>query len=452
MKHQGKQAASSLKPSSNNVATANRETIGTTLSGRERGRGGVLKGAEWSVDQAGSFGGYSCKLLSLDAQYGLTAAHCVPGAAISDSIISPSTIEVTDRLQRLIAYTSYALSSDSDEERKIQGKPPRRRVNKIKDSEVGEMLVKYQQRDSDSHPNQTLHRGDCLGAIIDYQFKHTPRVIERHNLNLSREEYATQQEDISRLDWALFTVEKPRSQSHQGGALDGCDGWRGKQDRDKYLDGRNQGNNHGDCDYWAAKPIESHKIARTPTKHQTNRPPSSMFPPMWHSHSAELFISPSALPPFYNHFRSPTSLILRQSPVKGQPASRLVVMSFDGSVVRSYQSAIILKAIMHAVDKRLGPIPGVHAPMSRKLVDLNNVFIIGASSGGHDARETVTIYEELAKTIFTDGKKMSGSSEYPGTYLLEAVHQVLEHVGSPIDEPILRQGRPPELSRANSEI
>jgi hypothetical protein len=56
--------------------------------------------------EIGSLGIFLRKASSLQAIFGLTAAHCVPGAFVGSAVRSPSVLEVMSRLEWLLGLTS----------------------------------------------------------------------------------------------------------------------------------------------------------------------------------------------------------------------------------------------------------------------------------------------------------------------------------------------------------
>ena len=66
---------------------------------------GLSIGGVSCLEDAGSFGGFLTD--NGEALHGLTARHCVPRLREGDPVSSPSSLELTARLQKIILYTRY---------------------------------------------------------------------------------------------------------------------------------------------------------------------------------------------------------------------------------------------------------------------------------------------------------------------------------------------------------
>ncbi|RPA97333.1 hypothetical protein L873DRAFT_1691306 [Choiromyces venosus 120613-1] len=154
--------------------------------------------------EAGSFGGW---LLTQDGtKFGLTCAHCLPGCLVGNTVASPSTTEITARLDNIIRYTHLC--------------PQSRRLPRSKEREAEVALLKAQYMQLPDNNGVELRDGSKikligpdLGILIAKREHYTP-ILERHNQLLrshTRREVCLESAIAqSRLDWAIFKGSESR--------------------------------------------------------------------------------------------------------------------------------------------------------------------------------------------------------------------------------------------------
>jgi len=146
---------------------------------------GYSVGLEGDVNEAGSFGFYG---VHKEKIYGFTAAYCTPGAQQGSVIVSPSTRELTCRLQTAVRYTSF-----SPEGSKIGPSPG-------KQKEVEDLLGRWTQADSTpgceivervgSGESQKIKNreimllGEPFGTVKAISSTYKLDVLEEHNQRL----------------------------------------------------------------------------------------------------------------------------------------------------------------------------------------------------------------------------------------------------------------------------
>jgi len=165
-----------------------------------------------STDGAGSFGGFLKRPSAPGSFFGITAAHCVPGGLIGMPICSPSTLEVTARLQHLVGYTRFGPLGE------------RYHVNPTKDTEVDGLLHNHQINNCSSgvrflNPNNNfqLHTGVVSGAnvgmMVKAHFGSHSDLLHNYDQILQRcrlPSFSASVSWLTRMDFAIFTCNPDR--------------------------------------------------------------------------------------------------------------------------------------------------------------------------------------------------------------------------------------------------
>jgi hypothetical protein len=160
---------------------------------------GVSVGGVSCLENGGSFGGFLID--NVGALHGMTARHCVPRMRTGDPVSPPASLEFTARFEYIVPYTGISRRTFRDLQPKIGGSGT---VNQ------------YRLADN---PNgvQCMIEGNLRSAMLE-----GPRVgvLERAvfrdeaGLRAARLEEVNQQpflgctsDDVSRLDYAIYTIE-----------------------------------------------------------------------------------------------------------------------------------------------------------------------------------------------------------------------------------------------------
>jgi len=160
-----------------------------------------------SIAEAGSFGGFLKRTSSPGIYYGITAAHCVPGGLIGMPVCSPSTIEVTARIARLVRYTKFCQPSD------------RMGENPTKESEVLGLLqrsrfhdcptgIEFLDPNNHFQPKTGLLSGANLGVIVSSQFQSNSNLLHHYDQELGRSGYpifSARASWLTRIDYSIFS-------------------------------------------------------------------------------------------------------------------------------------------------------------------------------------------------------------------------------------------------------
>ncbi|RPA94869.1 hypothetical protein L873DRAFT_1934946 [Choiromyces venosus 120613-1] len=191
-----------LPPPPNNLPIGVRED--SILSMNELG----AKWATGSIAGAGSFRGFLKRSSILDKLFGITAAaHCVPGALVGMPVCSPSTIEVTGRLKRLLRYTLFCPLTNH------------LHVALAKVTKALALLEQLQFHDDGSgmsflDPHNQIQlktgilSGGNLGVIVSYHFGTHSELLHRYYQELRRgliPHFSTTVSWPTRIDWSIFT-------------------------------------------------------------------------------------------------------------------------------------------------------------------------------------------------------------------------------------------------------
>ncbi|PWW80691.1 hypothetical protein C7212DRAFT_361236 [Tuber magnatum] len=174
---------------------------------------GVSVGIETgSLRGAGSFCGFLKKGSSPGKIFGITAAHCMPGARTGMAVCSPSTIEVTSRFNRLLRYTT------------ICPPPDRLHITQPKQTEVQSILQQFRfhehpagttflgSADSDQWKTGVLS-GQHLGEIVSYNFGSYASLLHRYDQKLQRlglRHFFAGRFWETRMDWCIFSCNMDR--------------------------------------------------------------------------------------------------------------------------------------------------------------------------------------------------------------------------------------------------
>jgi len=180
---------------------------------------GYSVGLEGDVCEAGSFGFYG---VHEEKIYGFTAAHCTPGAQQGSVIVSPSTRELTCRLQTVVPYTSF--NPDTGSKKRLRPT--------VKQKEVKDLLLRWTQVDSTpgceivervgSGESQEIRKreimllGQPFGTVEAISTAYKLGVLEEHNQRLKElntELFALPGEALteggstqSNVEWCCFKV------------------------------------------------------------------------------------------------------------------------------------------------------------------------------------------------------------------------------------------------------
>lgn len=177
------------------------------INHKERvGIANVSIGGKETMQEAGSFGGWFS--ISDGTKLGLTCAHCLPDCAIGSRVASPSTTEITARLDSIIRYTELGPEPGPES---LDRRLPR---SKKREAEVASLRAQYTELPDDfgvelRDGTKIKLVGPDLGIIIAKQ-EHNVPILERHNERLRnrpgpRREFSLPEGiSQSRLDWAVF--------------------------------------------------------------------------------------------------------------------------------------------------------------------------------------------------------------------------------------------------------
>lgn len=160
----------------------------------------ISVGGRDCLRKMGSFGGW---LATKDERrkLGLTCAHCLPSSDIGTTIVSPSTSEITSRLDYIIQYTRYCPESR-----------PSICQSNIMEEEVEYLRARYPSlSDNDGVELRDGSKiklvGPDLGTLVAKR-EHQSRILNQHNQLLQdqgKAGFALQgSAPLSRLDWAVF--------------------------------------------------------------------------------------------------------------------------------------------------------------------------------------------------------------------------------------------------------
>jgi len=165
-----------------------------------------------SILEAGSFGGFLKNPLTPDVLFGLTAAHSIPGGLIGMPVCSPSTLEVTSRMKRLLRYATFS--------------PPTDQLHIVseKESEVLDLIDRFQFNHSSPgvkflDPNNNMQfktgvlSGSDLGVIVRSHFGTNSRLLYQYDQYLKRcllPHFGAIVDSRTRIDWAIFTCNLSR--------------------------------------------------------------------------------------------------------------------------------------------------------------------------------------------------------------------------------------------------
>ncbi|KAF8415581.1 hypothetical protein EV426DRAFT_663701 [Tirmania nivea] len=173
-------------------------------------------GLQNNVEGGGSFGGWLKD--GPGRIYGLTCYHNLPGFKQGDEIVSPSTLEVTAKLQVTIDGTTYSAH-------------PRKRLSPCLTKTVESLLAQYSLHENPSGVPLADGRvvtlsGPPLGRVIDGRLHNNALFLERHNLRLPPyAKFAVLPQAKSYLDFAIFQVSPERHGGNwvslSGVAIDG---------------------------------------------------------------------------------------------------------------------------------------------------------------------------------------------------------------------------------------
>lgn len=218
------EAATSNGPPTSWVTKPVRSSVKIDLSGYSVGQKG-------DMDEAGSFGFYGD--IDKKAFYGFTAAHCTPKAEYGSIIVSPSTRELTGRLEVAVQYTSFA--------------PTPKWIQPRKEAEVRALLGEWSTEDSDEgckvreihdsgeiRERRIILTGPQLGIVRGKSATYVREVLEKHNRLLNQQLLGQQdlqqhkvsnfhlpynenglgeekgRERFSRIEWCCFEVSEER--------------------------------------------------------------------------------------------------------------------------------------------------------------------------------------------------------------------------------------------------
>lgn len=173
----------------------------------------VSLGKAGCVTEGGSFGGYIRSKSGKDSTtraFGITAAHCLPECPIGTDITSPSSLELTSRLEHIIQYTRYS--------------PNILHIRDARNKEAESLLTRYTYTTNpngvevllsgDPMASRIILTGSKIGTFAGSRLTNQPGLLYKHNLDLASHGLQTfpevTPEQSSRLDWAAFSVEAAR--------------------------------------------------------------------------------------------------------------------------------------------------------------------------------------------------------------------------------------------------
>ncbi|KAG0134956.1 hypothetical protein HOY82DRAFT_634069 [Tuber indicum] len=172
----------------------------------------VSVGIDQSLSGAGSFGGFLQKVGSPEKIFGITAAHCMPEGVLGTPVCSPSTIEVTSRLNRLRRYTTICPPSD------------RLHINNKKETEAQVTLQQFRYHDhaigttfldpADSHNEKTgVLSGKSLGEIVCHESRSHEGLLKIYDQKIKALGFGrfwAGRYWKTRMDWCIFTCNADR--------------------------------------------------------------------------------------------------------------------------------------------------------------------------------------------------------------------------------------------------
>jgi hypothetical protein len=182
---------------------------------------GYSVGQQGDMDEAGSFGFYA--EMSQQVIYGFTAAHCTPRAEKESIIVSPSTRELTGRLQAAVRYTTFAPHPI----RKVAAREAEVRSLlsdwKIEDFNEGCEIIDRVEGDKIQARRIKLD-GRYFGAVKGKSATYKGGILDEHNRRLDSQMAigfglpesvdGLEEEDVnrklSRIEWCCFEVSKDR--------------------------------------------------------------------------------------------------------------------------------------------------------------------------------------------------------------------------------------------------
>jgi len=165
-----------------------------------------------SIAGAGSFGGFLKRTSVPETFFGLTAAHCLPGCLVGMPVCSPSTVEVTARLKRLVRYTTLATPQE------------RLHVIQQKDAEVHQLLQQFRFHEypdgvefldpaNNFQQQMGLLSGDNLGVIVTSNFRNDSGLLHRYDQVLRSTGLPFFSASVywrTRVDFSIFTCNEHR--------------------------------------------------------------------------------------------------------------------------------------------------------------------------------------------------------------------------------------------------
>ena len=141
-------------------------------------------------------------------RFGITAAHCVPSARIGMSVCSPSTLEVTSRLKRLIQYTKFCPRAD-----RLHG-------FKEREAEVKALLGQFRFHHCssgvkflpdpkiDDQVAAGIFSGPTVGTIVTSHFGSQSDLLHAYDQELLTHglpHFSATVSWLTRIDWSIFT-------------------------------------------------------------------------------------------------------------------------------------------------------------------------------------------------------------------------------------------------------
>jgi len=157
----------------------------------------ISLGLKNDLDWGGSFGGWW--RTGLGDMYGLTCAHTMSNATV---IVSPSSLELTARLQIYLPYSTLGLYSHG--------------LSRKKDDVCHHLTSRYECEHDDGPEMKDGKRmalaGDPLGTFKGAEMTYLP-ILQTHNCRLPEDKRFALESGIplaSRLDWAIFEPVKAR--------------------------------------------------------------------------------------------------------------------------------------------------------------------------------------------------------------------------------------------------
>jgi len=157
---------------------------------------------------AGSFGGFLKRPSVLGRHFGITAAHCVPGARTGMPVCSPSTLEVTSRLNRLIRYTRFApkakrLRGSTNQELEVQGL-----LENFRFHHCASGVQFLPDPNIDDQVAAGVFSGGTVGTIVTSHFGSHSDILHWYDQELRRHglpHFSAMVSWLTRLDWSIFT-------------------------------------------------------------------------------------------------------------------------------------------------------------------------------------------------------------------------------------------------------